>query len=270
VPRTLRIINLAGAATCLTSALAVLASNVLQKGYREHYGDALWLVAAYAAFYAAVLYAFASPARDPLARRLAIAKLLGTVAFLAAFPFAGQTWMARTPGRYVYQLFDWGSDARVVLMAYIFLGRGAWNTLNAFVLTRDLWYPLRERSPLVGRLVTMIPVALIVTCVWAFFALARMNARQFSAEAHEVARVVLAGIGCDELRAKAGTTTNDVRQRGERRYEVTIDWVCEDVRVLVRAEDGRLGTAHDARPECCATAGGLLPDGQAVGGVGDR
>ena len=270
MPRTLRVLNLLGAITCLVSALAVLGSSVLQPAYREHYQDALWLVVAHAGFYAAVGYAFATSRRDRLARRLAIAKAAGAVVFLVSFPLVGQTWMARTPGRYVYQLFDWGPDARIVLMAYVFLGRGAWNTLNVFVLTRDLWMPLRQRAPLLGRLVTMVPVALIVAFVWGFLALARMNAHQFSPEAHEVARLVLADISCEQLREKLATSTTDVRQRGDRRYEVTIDWSCDDLRVLVRAEDGRLGTARGARPECCATAGGSLPDGQAIGGVRDR
>jgi hypothetical protein len=252
-PRTLRALNLVAAATTLASGLAVLGSNLVDPVYRAHYRDALWFVLAYLAFYAAVIYAFASPGRARLARRLAVAKALGAGLFLIAFPSVGQTWMAWTPGRYVYQLFDWGADARVVLMAFVFLGRGVWNTANVFALTRDVWMPLRVRRPLLGRLMTMVPVAIIVTCVWMFLALARMNAKEFSAEAHEVASLVLQDVGCDDLRAKAGTTTNDVRQRGDRRYDVTISWSCTDLVVIVRAPDGRFGTARDSRPECCDT-----------------
>jgi hypothetical protein len=255
MPRTLRLTNLVTAAICLASGLAVLASTAVDPGYRAHYRDAWWIVLAYVAFYAWVLWAFASSARDRLARRLAVVKAAGAYLFLALFPALGQTWMVWTPGRYVYQLFDWGPEARIVTIAYVFLGRGAWNTLNAFTLTRDSWMRLRVTRPLLGRLVTAVPVTLIVGCVWAFLALARMNAEQFSREAHDVARTVVAGIGCEELRAKAGTSTSDVRQRGERRYDVSITWSCADLRVLVRDPDGRLGTARDSRPECCPEGG---------------
>lgn len=251
--RTLRLLNLLAAALCLASALAVLGSNLVDPAYRAHYRDALWLVVAYVAFYGVVLWAFAAPGRLGLAQALGVAKALGAYLFLAAFPVVGQTWMARTPGRYVYQLFDWGPEARIVTMAFVILGRGAWNTVNAFVLTRDYWVPLRQSRPLLGRLVTMVPVALTVTFVWMFLSLARMNAEEFSLEAHEVARTVLAGVDCEQIRAGQGTTTSDRRQRGDRRYDVSIAWDCRDVRVLVRDPDGKLGTARDARPECCAT-----------------
>jgi len=251
MPRTIRLTNLLAALTCLASGLAVLASTAFDPAYRTHYRDAAWFVLLYVVFYGAVVWAFASRTRDRQARVFGVVKTLGAYLFLATFPFVGQTWMVWTPGRYVYQLFDWGPEARIVTMAYVFLGRGAWNTVNAFVLMRELWMPLRVSRPFLGRLVTAVPAALLVAFVWAFLALARMNAQQFSVEAHDVAQAVLDGIGCDDLHAKAGTSTSDVRQRGERRYEVTVDWNCADVRVLVRAEDGRLGTARAARPECC-------------------
>jgi len=250
---SLRIVNLLTAATSLASALAVLASNLHDPGYRAHYRDALWLVVAYAAFYGVVLYAFASAHRVRLAQALAVAKALGAYLFLAAFPAVGLSWMVWTPGRYVYQLFDWGPEARVLLMAYVFLGRGLWNTVNAFAMTRDLWVPLRQRRPLVGRLVTIVPISITVLCAWMFLALARMNATEFSPEAHEIATLVAGGIACDELRAKAGTTTTDVRERGDRRYDVMIGWDCTDLRVIVRAPDGRIGTSRTPRPECCGT-----------------
>ena len=65
--------------------------------------------------------------------------------------------------------------------------------------------------------------------------------------------LVAGGIACDELRAKAGTTTTDVRERGDRRYDVMIGWDCTDLRVIVRAPDGRIGTSRTPRPECCGT-----------------
>lgn len=66
---------------------------------------------------------------------------------------------------------------------------------------------------------------------------------------------MLAGVDRDQLRARQGTSTSDVRQRGDRRYDVSIDWDCRDVRVIVRDPDGKLGTACDVRPECCVNPG---------------
>jgi len=260
MPRTLRVLNVLGALLALASAFAVLASNLVDPAYRAHYRDALWFVVLYAAFYGWVIYAFASARRVRLAQALAVAKALGAYLFLVAFPVVGQSWMVWSPGRYVYQLFDWGADARIVQIAYVFLGRGAWNTVNAFGLTRDLWFPLRTRRPLLGRVVTIVPVAITVLCAWAFLSLARMNATEFSPEAREVATLVTGSITCDELRAKAGTTTTDVRQRGDRHYDVMIAWDCTDLRVVVRAEDGRVGTSRTPRPECCGATPGSGPD----------
>ena len=254
VPRLslpLRMLNAFAAAVCLASALAVLVSNLADPAYRAHYRDAIWFVVGYAAFYAWVLYTFAWSTRVPVAQALGVLKALGTYAFLAVFPAVGRSWMVWTPGRYVYQLFDWGTEAGIVLMAYVFLARGAWNTVNAFVLTRDIWFPLRQSRPLFGRLVTYIPVAITVLCVWAFLRLARMNAEEFSTEAHEIATIVENDIQCDEIRAKTGTTTTDVRQRGDRRYDVMIRWDCTDLRIVVRDQDGKAGTVRTPRPECC-------------------
>lgn len=258
VPRTLRIVNVVTASVALASSLAVLGSWIVDPSYREHYRDAPWFVTAYAAFYVWVVYAFAT-ARLRLAQALTVARTLAAYVFLATFAAVGLTWMVWTPGRYVYQLFDWGPDARIVLIAFVCLGRGAWNTVNVFALTRDVWFPLRATHPLLGRVVTMIPVALTVGCVWVFLALARMNATEFSPEAHEIATIVADGITCDDLRAKAGTTTTDVRQRGERRYDVAIAWDCADLRVIVHAEDGRIGTVRTSRPECCVAPSAYSP-----------
>jgi hypothetical protein len=248
---SLRIVNAFAAAVCLASALAVLGGNLSDPGYRAHYRDAIPYVLAYAAFYAWVLYTFAWSGRVRVAQTLAVVKAIGAYAFLLAFPGAGRTWMVLTPGRYVYQLFDWGTEASIVLMAYVFLARGAWNTVNAFAITRPVWFPLRQSRPLFGRIVTYIPVVITVLCVWAFLRLARMNAEDFSAEAHEIASIVANDIQCDEVRAKAGTTTRDVRQRGDRQYQVMINWDCTDVRIIVRDPEGKAGTARTPRPECC-------------------
>lgn len=253
MPKTLRLLNILAAAVSLASGLAVLYANLFDPAYRVHYRDALWFVFLYVAFYAVVLWAFVTPSRVRLAQALAVVKALGAYLFLFGFPAVGQTWMAWTPGRYVYQLFDWGPEARIVTMAFVCLGRGAWNTVNAFVLTRDYWVPLRTSRPILGRLVTMVPVALTVMFVWMFLALARMNAEDFSVEAHHVARMVLADVDCEQLRTRQGTTTSDLRQRDDRRYEVSVAWDCRDLRVIVKDPDGKLGTARDARPECCPT-----------------
>jgi hypothetical protein len=252
--RTLRVVNVGTASVALASSLAVLGSWIADPGYREHYHDAPWFVATYAAFHVWVVYAFVT-ARLRLAQALTVARTVAAYVFLLTFPMIGLTWMVWTPGRYVYQLFDWGPEARITLMAFVFLGRGAWNTVNAFAVTRDVWFPLRTTRPLVGRLITIIPVAGTVGCVWMFLALARMNATEFSPEAHEVATIVADAITCDDLRPKVGTTTSDVRQRGDRRYDVSIAWDCADLRVIVRAEDGRIGTVRTSRPECCGTEG---------------
>jgi hypothetical protein len=249
---TLRVLNAFAAAVCLASALAVLAGNLADPGYRAHYRDALWFVLAYAAFYGWVLWTFAWSGHVRVAQTLGVVKAVGALAFLAVFPAVGRSWMVWTPGRYVYQLFDWGTQASIVLMAYVFLARGAWNTVNAFALTRPIWFPLRQSRPLFGRIVTYIPVVITVLCVWAFLRLARMNAEEFSAEAHEIATIVANDIQCDDIRAKAGTTTTDVRQRGDRKYDVMIRWDCTDLRVIVRDPDGKAGTARTPRPECCS------------------
>jgi hypothetical protein len=96
-------------------------------------------------------------------------------------------------------------------------------------------------------------VAIIVTFVWLFIEMVRIDEKTFSPEAYEVARLVLDGIDCETLRQRAGQTTTDLRQRGDRRYHVTVRWRCEDMLVEVRTEENRLGVARGPRLECCAT-----------------
>ena len=69
-----------------------------------------------------------------------------------------------------------------------------------------------------------------------------------------MARLVLDGIDCPTLRQHEGGTTEDVRQRGDRRYHVQVHWRCTDVIVAVQAEDGRIGVARAPRLECCEKA----------------
>jgi hypothetical protein len=151
----------------------------------------------------------------------------------------------------VYQLSEWGEGSQVGLFALVFLGRGAFNTLNAVYFTAPWWRRMRARWPLLGRLLTAVPVAAVVLFVWIFVQLTAEESRTFSPDAADVARTVLDGLDCDAVRANAGRTTTDVRVRGERRYRVRIAYGCDVTRVLVVAEDGRVGTAAAPRTECC-------------------
>jgi hypothetical protein len=247
--RVLRWANVLVAGVALASGLAVLGSSLLDAGYRAHYRDSLLLVAAYLGFYTVVLVAFARD--DRRLAHLALAKALGAYLFLATFVAVGPLWMARTPGRYVYLLFDWGRDARVVMMAYVLLGRGLWNTLNAMYFTAPWWIPLRARRPLAGRVLTILPVGLAAAFVALFFELRHLDRQTYSAAADAVAEMVFAGLDCAEIRAKQGTETTDVRQREDDRFTVHIRWDCRTVRIDVQDAGGRLGQFAGPRPECC-------------------
>ncbi len=247
---TLRWLNVLVTLVTLASAIAVLWSDLFVAGYRTHYGDALPFVLGYLAIQLWFLVVFVRGNR--WMPWVAIAKTLGAYLFLLTFVVVGPAWMAVTPARYVYLLFDWGPTVKIGLFGFVFLGRGAWNTFNAFVLTEDWWRPLRITRPLVGRLGTLVPVTLIVTCVWAFFQLVHLDAETFSPEAGEVAHVILADLDCETIRTRDGQTTTDVRQRGTAKFEVEIAYGCAATRVMVRAEDGRFGTAVEPRGECCA------------------
>ncbi len=247
--RAFRWLNAAVALVTLASAVAVLASDVADPGYRAHDHDALWFVAAYVAVQVGMLLGFF---RDgPHVRWLALAKTAAAYLFLAGFTSLWPYWRYWTPARYVYLLFELPDGSQVGEMALVFLGRGAFNTLSVFVFTRDWWQPLRRARPLLGRAATALPLAIVALCVWAFLALVEEERRTFSPEAHEVAALVLDGLDCDAVRTNAGTTTTDVRRRGDRTYGVRISWGCPLTRVLARAEDGRIGIAVGPRPECC-------------------
>lgn len=250
--RVLRWLNLVAGVVCLASGASALSSWIADPGYRAHYRDPLWLLAAYVAFYAWVLRAFWRD--DAWAPRLAVVKALGAYAFLVSFVMVGHVWMARTPGRYVYQLFEWGPDNAVVLMAYVFFGRGIWNTLNAMIFTAPWWMRLRRERPFVGRVVTMIPIAIMVTMVFAYRELVRLDRATFSAEAIAAAKEIADGIDCEAIQSATAPVTTDVRQRGERRYDVQIKWDCRDLQVLVRDPDGRVGSIRTPRLECCPDA----------------
>lgn len=241
--RALRALNVACALVALASALAVLGSTLLEPGYREAHRDAPALVLAYAAWQGLVAWAFARDHR--LVPWLALGKTLAAYAFLATFAVAGPYWMAWTPGRYVYQLFDWGAGAEIGVFAMVWLGRGVWNTLNALYFTAPWWQPLRTRRPLVGRVVTAVAIALVVFCLWTFRELVRVG------HVRDVARAVFTQLDCPTIRAHAGQTTTDVREGGERRYTVRIVYDCPHIRVIVADADGRVATWAGPRAECC-------------------
>lgn len=247
--RLLRWTNVLAAAAPFASALAVLASSLFDPAYRAHYHDSALVAAAYAAFYVVVAVAFARDTRHvPL---LALTKAVGAYVFLAVFVVIGPLWMARTPGRYAYLVFDWGPEGRVVLMAFVLLGRGLWNTANAMYFTAPWWIPLRAKRPLLGRIVTMLPIGIATALLGAFFELRIIDRQTYSAEAHRVARLVFEGLDCDQIRAKQGTETTDVRQRDAERFVVRIRWDCRALRVLVQDDAERLGHFTGERPECC-------------------
>jgi hypothetical protein len=245
--------NVLVALVTLASGLATLGSDLLVAGYREAHHDALWFVVAYCAVQAWMVVAFAR--ENPSAPWLASAKLAAALLFFATIPGTGLYWAGWTPGRYVYQLFDWGGGSKVGLFALAFLGRGAFNTVNTLYWTARWWRPLRERHPLVGRAVTSVGIALAAVCVSLFFALASEERRTFSDEAQAVAQTVLAQLDCQSVRANDGKTTQDLRQQGERRYLVEISYGCEVTRVVVRTEDGKMGVATGTEAECCRQLG---------------
>jgi hypothetical protein len=275
MPRTFRVLNVLTAVVSLASGVAVLLSNVLDPAYRAHFADRLWLVVAYIGFYVWVLVAFVRA--TPTAPLLAVAKAIGAYVFLAvcaaipwlalgnaapsqglgaflflsAFTTLTRQWTTATPGRYVYQLFDWGPEATTLFVAFVFLGRGAWNTANAFTLTRDWWFEVRARRPLLGRLLTAVPVSLLVLSFWGFFLVARLERTTASPEADALARQVADELTCEAIRERNGTTTTEVRTEGDRRFEVMIRWGCPTSVALVRTPDDKVGSAGTTRSECC-------------------
>src|SRR5262249_46369085 len=148
-------------------------------------------------------------------------------AFLAGFLALWPQWRFWTPARYVYQLFAWDDRTAVGLFALVFLGRGAFNTLNAVYFGRDGLFAIRARYPLLGRVLSALPVAVMAGSVWAFMALVREEHQSFSPDAREVAQQVLATLDCDTFRAKLGQTTEDLRKRAEGpTFQVRITYGC--------------------------------------------
>jgi len=240
----------------LASALAVLGSDLFEPGYRQAHGDSLGLVVAYAAAQIGIIGAFWRDTR--LVPWLALAKALVAYVFLLSFVPGGPYWIAWTPGRYVYQLFDWGEGTELVLFAMAYFGRGIWNTVNAFYFTAPWWRPLRIRRPLLGRTLTAVPMAAVILCVWMFVELVRAT------DAHDVARLVYGELDCATIRARAGETTTDLRQRGKRRYTVRIIYGCPVTRVLVADDGDHVGTVAGRRADCCGDGGASPPPSPAA------
>jgi len=251
VRRFLRYANAAAVALALLSSFAVLGSTLLEPGYAERHADPTWFIVGYAVVHGYMLWAFV---RDtPVLPWVALARAVSGVGFLLTFALTaplGLAWTVATPGRYVYQLFD-TEGTKLPLFAMLLLGRGAWNTFSAFYFTQPWWGPLRHTRPLLGRLITAVPIAAIVFCTWGFLELVRMEARTYSQEAHDVAAMVLGDLDCPGIQSHDGQTTTDIRQRGDRRYNVEIKYGCAYTRVRVQDPDGKLGVASGSRMECC-------------------
>ncbi len=272
--RGLRWLSAFGVAVTLASALVVLASDLFVPGYQALFGDAIVVVAGYAALHAWFLWAYLTGGRAlpwvALARALAGLAFLGGItaigmsapggtvqgehwgeAFLATFIAMAPDWIAWTPARYVYQIVDFGPTA---MFAFVFLGRGAWNCFSAFAFAEPWWRSVRQTNPILGRAVTALAVGVIVTCAWAFFHVAPLYTKTFSPDAAEVAQLAFTAIDCEEMRTREGSTTTTLRQRGEAKYHVRIRYGCHDTQVFVQGEDGRMGTVRGPRVECCAEA----------------
>jgi hypothetical protein len=205
-------------------------------------------VVAYAAVQAWIVVAFARD--DRLVPWIAIGKAVLAYLFLVLLGVLWPRWRVWTPARYVYEVFAWGSATNLGLFTLVFLGRGAFNTVSAFVLTSRWWQPLRHRRPLLGRLVTAVPIGLTVLCVWAWSQLVRDEAHSVSPEAQEIAAYVHETLDCATVRARDGQTTTDLRQRGERTYQVRITYGCPLTSVVVHTQDGKLASVSGAKLAC--------------------
>lgn len=254
--RILRHLNVLATMVTLASGVAVLVQDLLVPGYRGSHRDLVPVVAAYCAFQVLML--------DQLLRQgpwlpwLIAARAAAAYAFLLVFfenlPSIWPQWRYWTPGRYVYQLVDVPGVFNLGLYSLIFLGRGACNTWSLMTFTEHWWRPLRRSHPFGGRLVTAGFVAGLVFPVWSFLVVITQEAKIYSPEAEAVAREVLHGLTCEMVQEKAGQHTTDLRRRGSTNYHVQIAYDCTVTRVVVRMEDGRVGSYSGSPGDCCARA----------------
>jgi hypothetical protein len=252
VHRTLRTLNVIATTVTLASGLGVLGQDLWLQGYREYHRDWVAFVAAYCAVQAFMLQQLLRGGR-------ALPWLIGARAAVAYVFLLNLTrlwpqWRYWTPGRYVYELVDVPGTFNLGLYTLIFLGRGAFNTWSLMGATEGWWRPLRRSHPLAGRLVTAGFVAGFVFPVWTFLLVITQEAKVYSPEAEAVAREVLHGIPCETVQEKAGQQTTDLRRRGETNYHVQIAYDCTVVRVVVRMEDGRVGSYAASPGDCCLRA----------------
>ena len=246
----LRVLNIVATLFTLGSGLGVLAQDLLVDGYREYHRDWVAFVAVYCGVQAYTL--------EQIIRRgwalpwLIAARAVVAYGFLLNLTTLWPQWRYWTPGRYVYELFDLQGILNLGLFALIFLGRGAGNTWSLIGTTQEWWRPLRKSHPFAGRLVTAGFVAGLIFPIWAFLLVITQEAKVYSPEAEAVAREVLSGIQCATVQEKAGQQTTDLRRRGETSYHVQIAYGCDVVRVVVRMEDGRVGSYTASPGDCCA------------------
>jgi len=250
VSRPLRVLNIAATVITLVSGLCVLVQDLLVAGYREYHRDWVAFVAVYCGVQAYTLeQLFRKGWALPwlIAARAAVAYV-----FLLNLTSLWPQWRYWSPGRYVYELADIPGILNLGLFTLIFLGRGVGNSWSLIGATQDWWRPLRKSHPFTGRLVTAGFAAGVVFPVWAFLLVITQEAKVYSPEAEAVAREVLGGIPCATVREKAGQQTTDLRRRGETNYQVQIAYGCDVVRVVVRMEDGRVGSYYASPGDCCA------------------
>jgi len=219
-------------------------------GYRGYNRDWVPFVAAYCAFQALTLQQLLR--QGPWLPWLIGARAVAAYAFLLNLTSLWPQWRYWTPGRYVYDLADIQGILNLGLFTLIFLGRGAGNTWSLIGTTQEWWRPLRKSHPFAGRLVTAGFVAGLIFPIWAFLLVITQEAKVYSPEAEAVAREVLGGIPCATVQEKAGQQTTDLRRRGEKNYHVQIAYGCDVVRVVVRMEDGRVGSYNASPGDCCA------------------
>jgi hypothetical protein len=249
VQRILRPLNVIATLVTLASGLAVLAQDLLVPGYREFHRDWVAFVAAYCGFQTLLLHQLLR--RGPWLPWLIAARAATAYAFLLNLTSLWPQWRYWTPGRYVYQLFDVPGIFNLGLYTLIFLGRGAFNTWSLLAFTERWWRPLRRSHPFAGRVVTAGFVAGVVFPVWTFLVVITQEAKIYSPEAEAVAREVLHGVTCEMVQANAGQHTTDLRRRGDTSYHVQIAYDCAVTRVVVRMEDGRVGSYTGSPGDCC-------------------
>src|SRR5262249_37627060 len=106
-------LNALGTAVTLPSELAGPGPWLLDPTCRLYFAHSPPFVAGYAVLQAWFLWSYV---RDtPSVGLVAVLRAVAGWILIALFVSVGPLWMRITPGRYVYQLFDWGPEARIGL-----------------------------------------------------------------------------------------------------------------------------------------------------------